>query len=175
MIIVWRGLGLPIMMAGLGVTTLTIVPFDRAYLMSHSWPRLVAFGTGGALVYWLAWWRQNRTGVCDSMYFIPMKAWAVVLLAIGICWSFLPSPNDMVSAREYPNPARTKAATVNGMRLQGIFYNGDQSSTAIINNTTVSVGDKVGDYTVSAIAPQLVTLKSANGQETVLRVSTVNR
>lgn len=174
MIIVWRGLGLPIMMAGLGVTSLTIVPFDRAYLMSHSWPRLIAFGTGAVVVYWLAWWRENRTGLRDSMYFIPMKVWAVVLLAIGICWSFAPASSFPVSARENqtPNPARNKTTAVNGLRLQGIFYCADQTSSAIINNTTVSVGDKVGDNTVSAIAPQIVTLKSASGQVTVLQSST---
>lgn len=173
MIVIWRGFGLPIMMAGLFVTGIISIQFDWVYLTNHSWPRLLAFGTGGALVYLLAWLRENKAGRRDSMYWIPMKVWAVILLAIGIGWAFLPAPSTEVAAKAYPESI--KITTVNGMRLQGIFYGVNGHSTAVINNTTVSVGDKVGGFTVSAIEPQLVTLQAANGKVTVLKLSELSR
>jgi len=175
MIVVWRGLGLPILMAGFFVAGMTSLPFGIACLMNHGWSRLVACGTGAAVVYLLAWLREKE-GRRDSLYFIPMKVWAIILLGGAILISIIPFAATDVAARTtdpgvpakfYSEPV--KVVTVNGLRLQGIFYSGDGSSTAIINNTSVAVGDKVGNSTVKAIEPQLVTLQAANGKVTVLR------
>ncbi len=186
MIIIWRGLGLPIMMAGLFVTGMISAMFGLPYLMAHIWPRLLAFGMGGALVYWLAWLREREAGRRDLLYFMPMQVWAVILLVFGICWAFLPGTSTMVAARQITgtqttetaakaNPKPVKVAAVNGLQLQGIFYSGNGHTTAIINNTTVSVGGKVGDFTVNAIEPQLVRLQAADGKETVLKISDPGR
>lgn len=182
MIIVWRGIGLPIMMAGLGVTGIIFMLFDRVYLMNHGWPRLLAFGAGGALVYWLAWVRETKYEVRDSVYYIPMKVWAVLILAGGICCSFLPAEAFQVKARGTPAPRRAATESAarrpvneNGLRLQGILYSGDQNSTATINGQTVGVGEKVGGFTVRTITAQSVTLQAANGQVTVLRASDPGR
>ncbi len=111
-----------------------------------------------------------------------MQVWAVIMLMFGVGWAFLPAPSTMVAARQITgtqtattavktNPKPAKVAAVNGLQLQGIFYNGTGHTTAIINSTTVSVGGKVGDFTVNAIEPQLVRLQAADGKETVLKIS----
>ena len=156
--------------------------FGVPYLMTHVWPRLFAFGTGGALVYWLAWLRERKAMRRDLLYFIPMQVWAFVLLAMGICWSFLPAPSTVIAAREItgtqtsetvakPNPGPVKIAPANGLQLQGILYSSNGHTSAIINNKTVFVGGKVGDFTVNAIEPKRVSLQAADGKETVLRIS----
>ena len=186
MIIVWRGLGLPIVMAGALVIGLIVALFDLHYLMAHVWPRLFAFGTGGAVVYLLAWLREKEGPRRDLLYFIPMKVWAIILLAFGICWAFLPASSTIVAAKQIsgtqtaataakPNPKPIKVAVVKGLQLHGIFYNPNGHTTAIINNTTVSAGAKVGDFTVSAIERELVKLQAADGNEIVLRLSDPGR
>lgn len=72
------------------------------------------------------------------------------------------SPNAIGTA---PIPSRTD------VHLQAIFYNTNGSSTAIIDRTTVLVGEHIGGYTVLAIQPQSVTVKSASGQQKILRLS----
>ena len=186
MIIIWRGLGLPILFVGLFVTGMISALFGRPYLMIHVWPRLLAFGTGGAVVYWLAWLREREGGRRDYLYFMPMEVWAIILVAIGVGSLLLPASGTGLAAREmpgtqtaatfaktYPKPA--KVAAVNGLQLQGIFYSPNGHTTAIINNTTVSVGDKVGDFTVRAIESQMVKLQAANGNATVLKLSDPGR
>jgi hypothetical protein len=49
------------------------------------------------------------------------------------------------------------------LRLQGISYNPTRPS-AIINGNTLFVGEKVADWTVTAISNESVTLQDANGQ-----------
>ena len=184
MIIIWRGLGLPIMLAGLFVTGMISAMFGLPYLMTHVWPRLLAFGIGGAVVYWLAWLRETKAGMRDSLYWIPMKVWAVIFLMFGIGSALLSA--SLAEARQISgapiaapvakaNRASVKAAAVNGFQLQGIFYNANGRSTAIVNSKTVSVGDKVGDATVSAIELKWVKLQAADGKETVLKFSDPGR
>lgn len=173
MIIVWRGLGLPIMLAGGVATGGILAPFGMEYLSNHAWPRMLAFSGGAAVIFILGKLREDRTGRQDSVYWIPMKAWAVMMLVGGLCFAFVPLSSTPVAARTYSEPARV--ATVNGFRLQGIFCTAPGSGTAIINNQTVSVGDKIGDCTVASLEPESVTLQAANGKVTVLRLSDSNR
>jgi len=186
MIIIWRGLGLPIMLVGFFVTGAISAMFGLPYLAAHVWPRLLAFGMGGAVVYWLAWLRERETARRDLLYFMPMQVWAIILLVFGICWAFLPAPDTLVAARQISgtptaapaakaNPAPVRRTAVNGLQLQGIFYNANGRTTAIVNSKTVSVGDKVGDSTVSAIEPKLVRLQAADGKETILKFSDPSR
>jgi hypothetical protein len=52
-------------------------------------------------------------------------------------------------------------------RLQGISYNPTRPS-AIINGNTLFVGEKVADWTVTAISNEHVTLQDNNGQTNIL-------
>lgn len=180
MIIVWRGLGLPILMAGGAAFGIVAALFGLEYLSHHNWPLLIACGAGGAVVYFLGSVRENKSGIRDSVYGIPVKAWAVLYLAIGVCCSFLPPLGAQINARGFdaggiPQPTTTRSATVNGLRLQAIFYGVPGRGSAIINNQTVFAGDRIGDLTVKAVEPQLVTLQAANGRATVLRLSDAGR
>jgi len=100
-----------------------------------------------------------------------------VLLFVGIvggvaliAW-LVPIVTDWYTKR--PVSARAPSTQVNGreLHLQGIFYNGNGRSTAVIDRKSVSVGDHIPGYTVLAIGPQSVTVKSVNGQEKTLQLS----
>jgi len=85
-----------------------------------------------------------------------------LLVTVSDWWERRP-----VSNRALP----TKVGEPGGARLQATFYNANGRSTAMIGGTTVSVGDRIGGYTVQAIGPQSVTVKLANGQEKILQMS----
>jgi hypothetical protein len=109
---------------------------------------------GTALVLWLTVkitdWRARRPNVSQA---VPTQ----------------------VHAREpgkSPNPVGTAPIPPGReMRLQAVFYNANGHSTAIIDRTTVLVGDHIAGYTVLAIGPQSVTVRSANGQRKTLQLS----
>jgi hypothetical protein len=176
MIIVWRGLGLPIVLAGCLVAGITGAAFDKVYMATHALPKVLALGAGAVAVFMLGHWRENQTGMRDSVYWIPVKFWAVLMLIIGIGWAFSPDPSTPVAARSTPEPDSaptripSKAATANGLRLQGIFASVPGQGSAIINGKTVFAGDKVGDYTVRTVESQMVILDAADGTKTVLRL-----
>jgi hypothetical protein len=106
----------------------------------------------------------------------------------GSNYPALPQP---VHARPAGTPGSVPAWSANGSRtttagsrtttmpptgsskpesLQAIFYNPKGHSTAIIDGTTRSVGQRVGPYTLVAIELQTVTLQSASGEKLILRV-----
>jgi hypothetical protein len=99
----------------------------------------------------------------------------VMWLLVTVCdwWVRRPVSNRALATKvAEPNRAlATKVAELGGARLQAIFYNANGRSTAMIGGTTVSVGERIGAYTVQAIGPQSVTVKSAEGQEKILHVS----
>jgi len=183
MIIVWRGLGLPIMMAGLFVTGTVSGLFGLPYLTAHIWPRLFGFGAGAVVIFLIASLRERDGGRRDLLYFMPLQVWAVIWFGFGICWAFLPGPSTMVEAASQKygakpaatiaraNPVPGRVVPVNGLQLQGIFYSPNGQTTAIINNTTLFVGDRIKGLTVSAIEPKLVRLEGKYGGETVLELA----
>ena len=210
MIIFWRGVGFPILLAGIAVSAVAEECFGHGYMSVHIWPRPLVFGAGGAVIFFLAHLRA-KGGSSDSVYWIPMGAWATLFVLIGIIWCFGPS-GAQVAAREipaesessnhdyhypipagaYPNanpkPAASPYPTASaypqqpatprirrGVQLQAILYPSPGHGTAIINDTTVSVGDKVGFSTVTDIEPQFVTLQGTNGKLTTLKLSDVSR
>jgi hypothetical protein len=187
MIVIWRGMGAPIMMAGLVVIAVISILFDPIYWKNHDWPRVFACGMGGAVVFLLDWLRGREERGRDSLYFIPMKVWSFILLMVGICWSFTPTDSTNRIAGNQISNAQTATVvghantnsepitTAGRLRLQGVFYSASGHSTAIINNRTVSAGDKLGDFTVSAIEPQSVKLLAAGGKERVLKLSDIGR
>lgn len=89
-----------------------------------------------------------------------------LLVTVTDWWERRPVSNQAPSTRVHAREPRRSEA-----RLQAIFYNANGRSTAMIGGTTVSVGDRVGSYTVQAIGPQSVTVKSAKGEEKTLRLS----
>lgn len=163
--------------------------FDHAYLVSHGWPKALACGVGGVTIFLLAWLRERKCGVCDSVYYIPMKVWAIVMLAVSLGLPFINDTDDTkVNASPmpetqpllpvaYPKPrqAPVNTPTSSALRLQGIFCTPKGNNTAIINNTTVSVGDKIAGYTVNTIEPQSVTLRASNGMARVLKLSDIGQ
>lgn len=90
-----------------------------------------------------------------------------LLVTVSDWWERRPVSNRALPNRALP----TKVGEPGGARLQATFYNANGRSTAMIGGTTVSVGDRIGGYTVQAIGPQSVTVKSANGQEKILQMS----
>jgi len=54
-------------------------------------------------------------------------------------------------------------------KLQSIFFGGDGQAQAVINQQTVSVGERVAGYTVRAISQQTVSLLAPDGRMVVLR------
>ena len=102
MIVVWRGLGLPIVLLGVFVSAMVPSLFGAVYVANHIWPRLFACASGAAVVYFLASLRDRDIPGRDSMYFIPVKVWAVLILLGGICWSFVPIDATKVAAKQIP-------------------------------------------------------------------------
>jgi hypothetical protein len=195
MIIVWRGVGLPILMAGGVVAAVIMACFGAGSMAGHTWPPLLAFGAGGALVFFLGHLRA-KSGRSDSVYWIPMGGWAVLFLIVGVLWSVggsstpvaarpvpaesrnsgdIPIPGERQIPAASPNPQPARPRGVRGVQLQGIVVTTPGHGTAIINDKTVSVGDTVGISTVIAIEPQSVTLQGTNGKVTVLKLSDVRR
>lgn len=68
------------------------------------------------------------------------------------------------------SPATAAKADPDSLKLQGIMFTADPS--AFINGKTVFVGDKIGNYKVTKIEQQSVTLQSASGQTKVLTSKT---
>lgn len=75
-----------------------------------------------------------------------------------------------------PSPGRNPPPNVKGakptLKLQGITVRQDKSS-ALINGTTVFVGEEIDLYTIVKIEPDKVILQSRNGEEKVLALKTV--
>ena len=67
-----------------------------------------------------------------------------------------------VASPSQKNPTAATASHQN-LRLQGIVYNPTRPS-AIINGNTVFVGDKVAEWSVTAISNQTVTLQNSGGE-----------
>jgi hypothetical protein len=70
-------------------------------------------------------------------------------------------------ANPSPNQQSTVSVSHKPVRLQGISYNPTRPS-AIINGNTFFVGEKVADWTVTAISNQAVTLQDSSGQTNIL-------
>jgi len=225
-IIVWRGLGLPIIFVGAAV--MALVGSISANPDNHFWVSLLTCTAGGGTVYFLDWLRRRETGVSrDSLYYIPIRVWAFIIVIGGVCYAFVPidslrRPGDatdaqaasgqstdtvVVQARPAPEPipaisqpvvvhappppkpiswnsqpdviparpAPEPISSTSHLKLQAVFYTGSKTSTAIINDKTVSVGDKQGDLTVMAIDPQSVKLRTADGKALLLRLSKTSR
>ena len=86
----------------------------------------------------------------------------------GSKYPALPQP---VHARPGSNPNASTTPPAKPTRLQAIFYDAKGRSTAIIDRGTVSFGTRVGNYTVVAIEPQTVTLRSVGGEKLVLTLN----
>jgi hypothetical protein len=100
-----------------------------------------------------------------------------ILLFVGIvggvaliAW-LLPIVTDWWTKRPVSTQVHAREPGGNIARVQAIFYNANGRSTAVIDRKTVSVGDHIPGYTVLAIGPQSVTVKSVNGQEKTLQLS----
>jgi hypothetical protein len=95
---------------------------------------------------------------------VALIAWLVPIVTDW--WTKRP-----VSSRELSTQVHALEPGGSQARLQAIFYNANGHSTAMLGGRTVSVGERIGGYTVQAIGSQSVTVKSANGQEKILQMS----
>jgi len=146
-----------------------------------------------SLIYVIVDWDNAKSG-----FFLYLKGAAVIFIAFLLAAVMAPnykaaqamrrvhareqaaaSPSD----KEQPAPASTEkshsiadlfqkkqpAATPAHQppRLQGISYNPTRPS-AIINGNTLFVGERVADWTVTAINSEHVTLQDDNGQTNIL-------
>ena len=104
MILVWRGLGILVVVAAFAslVVTESVTEFmlgDDTYYQAHGWPRLVALFVAGAASWRLGTYLNKRPGrvLLDkgtghevllkpdhSLFFIRMEYWGPILVLLGI-------------------------------------------------------------------------------------------
>ena len=166
---------------------------DSSYYGSHALPRLAATAGAAVSIFLVA---RQRAGQKDSLFSVPLPLWAFIIFLAGLPLSFIrftdrhvqevkakPVPIEEAVGRESANPKVLTAPKVSappadiplGFKLQGIFYRSNAASTAIVNSQTVDVGDRVNNYTVIAIGPDTVTLRSPFGKERVLKQGDIGR
>jgi len=185
---------LVIMLAGLvmalfGAVRILISAFRKSII----WGLGCLFVPFCKLIYLIVDWEQAKSG-----FFLYLKGVGVMILASVIVVVMAPNHNAMqavqrVHAREQA-PARpsdkVQSATSptekshsfanlfqkkqpdaspshKPLHLQGISYHPTRPS-AIINGNTLFVGEKVADWTVTAISNQSVTLQDNTGQTNIL-------
>lgn len=106
--IIWSGLGFLVPIIGLGCLFLAQVATgslfqDTAYYQNNGWPKLAGLLTAAALTYLLSTLldRQPGRAVIDkttgrelvlkprhSLFFVPLKYWSYVFVALGIVFMF---------------------------------------------------------------------------------------
>jgi hypothetical protein len=174
----------------LGSVRIMISAFRTSILWGLGW----LFLPFGKLIYLIVHWDEAKPG-----FFLYLKG--VGILALGTFLAAVTIPNlrgaHLVHARQQhaaanqsvndssvASPTDKNQATPSlfqkkqtaassshqTLRLQGILYNPTRPS-AIINGNTVFVGEKVADWSVTAIAAQTVTLQDANGQTNILSLN----
>lgn len=173
-------------MVGAGILAGLVAIFGEACFQNHTWPMTLSCAVGATVIYKTASWRERTYGIRDSVYYIPMGIWAALVMVIGLCCLLVPtSPKTANNPQDAnPIPVNARQTGPNGpfyktakplppgtLQLQGIIYNQTGTSTAIINNTSVSVGDNVAGYRVRNIQSRSVTLVSPNGTEKILTVA----
>jgi hypothetical protein len=107
MLLIWGGRGILIFVITFCclfmMDLLTRITFqDPKYYELHGWPKLVGFWVAAALVYVLRSWlvtgrmhglfdkdTQRDVSVAGQLFFIPVRYWPVVLLALGLVFYFL--------------------------------------------------------------------------------------
>lgn len=135
------------------------------------------------LIYLIVHWEDAKSG-----FFLKLKGFFVVALGL-ICAIAIPNwerarvahakeplaasqpdkdpsaTNSIEKGHPVASPRNPTAATPSHQtfRLQGILYNSTKPS-AVINGNTIFVGDKVAEWTVTAISNQTVTLQSGSGE-----------
>ncbi len=147
------------------------------------------------LIYLIVDWEEAKSG-----FFLYLKGVGVIILGGLLAAVIVPNYKaaqamQRVHAREHAaagpsdkeqsatNPADKSQPLANlsqskqpavspshqPLRLQGISYNPTRPS-AIINGNTLFVGEKVAEWTVTAISNQSVTLQDGSGQTNILSV-----
>jgi hypothetical protein len=98
------------------------------------------------------------------------------LIKVTEWWMSPPRANQTVAGREsYDGSSKATTQPGAGLRLQAIFDKSKGRSTAIIDERTVSFGDRVGGCLVVDIEEQSVALKSATGEKVVLHMTSGGR
>ena len=106
--IIWSGFGILVALVGFGCLILTEVvtraAFDEKYYQAHGWPKLAGFWVAAALVYVLGLWvdRQPGRAMIDkatgqevllkkrhALFFIPVRYWPYIFLALGVIFLFV--------------------------------------------------------------------------------------
>jgi hypothetical protein len=108
MIFIWRGAGILVLVVTLGMLMAVQLGVNRAlqdptYYQTHGWPKLLAFVLSAAAVFLIDRYSDLRLGRKSpkpapdqppapkpghSLFFIPMKFWSIILLAIGVSCLF---------------------------------------------------------------------------------------
>jgi hypothetical protein len=145
------------------------------------------------LIYLIVDWENAKSG-----FFLYLKGFGVMLLASVVAGVMAPSFKaaqtiQRVHAREHTaaspsdkeQPVASSTNKIQSIanlfqkkqpaatpahqppRLQGISYNPSKPS-AIINGNTLFVGERVADWTVTAISNEHVTVQDDNGQTNIL-------
>lgn len=105
--IIWNGLGFLVAIIAFGcllaseAATETAFADDR-YYQQHGWPKMVGFMTAALLVWLLSLWRDRRRILIDletfepvelrnedSLFFIPLRYWAFILVGAAFVFSFI--------------------------------------------------------------------------------------
>jgi hypothetical protein len=104
MIFIWRGAGILVLVVTLGMLLAVQLGVNRVlqdptYYQTHGWPKLLAFLLSAAAVFLIDRYSNLRLGgnspepapdkppapkPSHSLFFIPMKFWSIILVAIGV-------------------------------------------------------------------------------------------
>lgn len=107
--IVWQGFGFLVGVVGLAVLAATqyavnALTKNDLYYQAHGWPKLLGLWLTAAAIFGIARYFDSRPGKvviekdtgreivlrqAHSFFFIPMKYWTFVLLALGIVFLFV--------------------------------------------------------------------------------------
>lgn len=163
----------------IGAIRMLISAFRTSILWGLGW----LFVPFCQLIYLIVHWEDAKSG-----FFLYLKGFFVFALGL-ICAIAIPNwerarvaharepiassqpdkdpwpTNSIEKGHPVASPFQKSAtaATNQTFRLQGIFYNSTKPS-AVINGNTVFVGDKVAEWSVTAISNQTVTLQNGSGE-----------
>jgi hypothetical protein len=102
--IIWQGAGFLVVVVALGIQIVVQVGVNQAlqdptYYQTHGWPKLLGWWISGAAIFLIDRYANLRLGgrsrdqgpdqpmepkPINTLFFIPMRFWAFILLGIGV-------------------------------------------------------------------------------------------
>jgi hypothetical protein len=92
-IIFWRGYGIFVLIIAAACLVTAQLVADGAtgdpnYYKTHNWLGCLALFVAAVPVHFMGNHLNHQQGRRDSLFFIPMQYWAIILPVIGLCYLF---------------------------------------------------------------------------------------